>query len=254
MLAQNPQHNNKIFKNQPIGRLIQIGVSALSLVGLLAYTFVHTGATLAQYINPAWVGYMAAFGIELSIVSLSLRIGDLHKQGQKAGFFYSVLVTTLLVSAIANISEGFNVNQGVSLSLDTVSRVDIIQAIVGLVSTGLIPLIVFALSEIVGSDVNQAAMIVNRNRKAEQRKVSSTVESDSLEQARIVKAEQDTLTKEDRLNTLVDTLADNPNPNKTQLANNLNISRTILYEDINTLVDTGRIETNGKGYKVVDNG
>jgi hypothetical protein len=86
---------------------IQLSVGIVSLVALLAYTLAHTGALLAQYVSPGFIGYVAAFGIELSIVSLSLRIGDLRKSQQSTGFFLFVLVSVVIVSAIANVSEGF---------------------------------------------------------------------------------------------------------------------------------------------------
>ena len=49
---------------------LQITIGLLSLVCLLSYTWTHTGGLLAEYVNPAFVGYIAALGIELSIVGL----------------------------------------------------------------------------------------------------------------------------------------------------------------------------------------
>lgn len=52
---------------------------AVSLIALLLYTWTHTGALLARYVEPDKVGYICAFGVELAVVSLSLRIGDLRR-------------------------------------------------------------------------------------------------------------------------------------------------------------------------------
>lgn len=64
----------------------QIIVAAVSLFALLTYTLVHTGGLLARYIHPPVIGYVAALGIELSIVSLSLRIGDMRRARQSDRF------------------------------------------------------------------------------------------------------------------------------------------------------------------------
>ena len=144
----------------------QLTIGVISLVALLAYTLVHTGGLLARYVNPAFVGYVAAFGIEASIVSLSLRIGELRKSKQTATFFIFVLVSVVIVSAIANIAEGFEAAQGVTLTMETVRQLDIVQAVIGLSATGLISLIVLALSEIVGTDVTTTIKLVEKERKA----------------------------------------------------------------------------------------
>lgn len=148
----------------------QLIAGIASLVALLTYTLVHTGGLLAYYIWPGVIGYVAAFGIEASVVSLSLRIGELRKSKQSTAFFVFVLVSVVIVSAIANVAEGFRVAQGVNLSLTTVKQLDIVQGIIGLTATGLISLIVLALSEIVGTDVTTTIKQVEKERKKEAEK------------------------------------------------------------------------------------
>lgn len=133
---------------------IQLVTGTIALVSLLTYTLVHTGGLLAHYIKPAFIGYIAAFGIETAVVGLSLRIGDLKRSKQSTTFFISVLVAVVVVSALANIAEGFNMQQGHIMTLETVRELDPIQAVIGLTATGLISLIVLAMSEIIGTDIN----------------------------------------------------------------------------------------------------
>lgn len=133
---------------------VQLISGAIALVCLLAYTLVHTGGLLARYINPGIVGYVAALGIESAIVGLSLRIGDLKRSKQSPAFFVSVLVAVVIVSALANIAEGFHMQQSQAMTLATVKQLDPIQAVIGLAATGLISLIVLAMSEIIGTDIN----------------------------------------------------------------------------------------------------
>lgn len=148
---------------------IQIIAAAVSLAALLAYTLVHTGGLLARYIAPAFVGYIAAFGIELSIVSLSLRIGDMRKARQSDRFFTAVLVSVVAVSAVANVAEGFATLHGQPLTVATAGQLDPVQATIGILATGVISLIVVALSEITGNDVSAAIRRAEREaRKAEQ--------------------------------------------------------------------------------------
>ena len=148
---------------------IQIIAAAVSLAALLAYTLVHTGGLLARYIAPAFVGYIAAFGIELSIVSLSLRIGDMRKARQSDRFFTAVLVSVVAVSAVANVAEGFATLHGQPLTVATAGQLDPVQATIGILATGVISLIVVALSEITGNDVSAAIRKAEREaRKAEQ--------------------------------------------------------------------------------------
>lgn len=143
------------------------GIGVVSLVCLLAYTWMHTSELLARYVNPDAFGYAAAAGIELAIVSLSLRIGQERKQGRSAAGFYAVLVSVLVVSAFANIAEGYATMFGQLLTAANIAQVDWIQAIVGIAATGLLSVIVLALSDIIGGDVRKAAQASERmERKA----------------------------------------------------------------------------------------
>lgn len=136
-------------------KLLQLISGTIALTSLLAYTLVHTGGLLALYIDPDIVAYVSAFGIEMSIVSLSIRIGELKRSKQDIRFFLFVLVATVTVSAVANLAEGFYSRMGQHLTVDTLGLLDPVQAIVLVSATGLISLIVMALAEIVGTDIGE---------------------------------------------------------------------------------------------------
>lgn len=153
---------------------------AVSLVALLAYTWTHTGALMARYVHPAWVGYICALGVELAVVSLSLRIGDLRRSGQSARLFVAVLVAVLVVSALANVAEGYATLYGGLLTLDAIGRLDVLQALIGVSATGLISVVVFALADIIGSDVRRAAVRAERaERQAERPTERPAVQADT---------------------------------------------------------------------------
>lgn len=172
----------------PSKKQIELIGGVTALLALLAYTMVHTGALLARYIHPSQFGYVAAFGIELAVVGLSLRIGDLKRSKQDARFFVSVLIAVVIVSALANIAEGFAaINNDTLLTVETIQRLDPVQAVIGLAATGLISLIVLAMSEIIGTDITQA---VKQSAK-DDKQVATLKQELSRVRRELSKAEQD---------------------------------------------------------------
>lgn len=142
---------------------IMIFIGVLSIIGLLSYTWIHTSNLLATYVQPAIFGFLAAAGIELSIVGLSMRIGELKKSGLNYRFFTVTLVAVVAVSALANIAEGFLVRYGEPITVGNIGKLDLAQAIILIAATGLISLVTLALSELIGQDVTTAQKIAQRN-------------------------------------------------------------------------------------------
>ncbi len=77
-----------------------------------------------------------------------------------------------------------------------------------------------------------------------------SVKFSSIEQARQVNNEQVNTDRQNRLTQLLNKLRVNSNPIVAQLADDFNVSRNTIYNDINTLVEQGHISKNGEGYKV----
>lgn len=147
-----------------INRFGLILLTLLTLVTLLVYTFVHTGGLLSEYVDPFQVGYVAALGIEAAIITMSIRLGKLLRQlaqdayrGRETwlSFLWQglTLLFVLAVSAIANIVEGYKVKHGAELTLTTIQELDALQIVIGLVATGVIPVVVLAMTEIVSGEV-----------------------------------------------------------------------------------------------------
>lgn len=154
---------------------VQAIFGAVSLAALLVYTWTHTGALMARYVQPAAIGYICAAGVELAVVSLSLRIGDLRRSGQSARLFVAVLVAVLVVSALANVAEGYATLYGALLTVAAIGRLDLLQAVIGVSATGLISVVVFALADIIGSDVRRAASRAERTERQTVPAVPATV-------------------------------------------------------------------------------
>jgi len=121
-----------------------------ALILLLNYNLFHTGALLARYSMEPWVGYGAALAVEVTVVVMSLQIGERREKTLDTVFFYAVLATLVGVSFVANVVEGHYIRYGEQLTVANVSDIDPIQAVVGLLATGLISLITFALAEVIG--------------------------------------------------------------------------------------------------------
>lgn len=245
---------------------VQIGVTVLSLLALLTYTLVHTGGLLARYVEPAAIGYVAAFGIEAAVVSLSLRIGELRRSKQSTGFFLFVLIAVVVVSAVANIAEGFTAVQGEQLTRESIQQLDPVQAFIGLSATGLVSLIVLALAEILGTDVETAVKQAERERKRQPVRVSDkeatvvqpeaanpikTADSNSIERARAAKAEKDAVSKTEAMNILLRFVDDNPDASLSVIGQHIDRSKTTVSNYVRELEQDGRLSRNGEGWQVL---
>lgn len=130
-----------------------VGLNALVLlfvVALLGYTFVHTGAVLARHIEPAVLGYVAAFGIEGLIIVLSWRRAFRRSATQSVSW---TLAIVLSISAIANLYEGYAVKYGQELTWQLLLELDPFQALVWVMVTLVVPFLVFVAGDVVGSGV-----------------------------------------------------------------------------------------------------
>ncbi|MBK8905472.1 MAG: helix-turn-helix domain-containing protein [Anaerolineaceae bacterium] len=245
---------------------VQIGATILSLLALLTYTLVHTGGLLARYVHPAIIGYVAAFGIEAAVVSLSLRIGELRRTKQSTGFFLFVLIAVVVVSAVANIAEGFTAVQDEALTLATVRTLDPVQAFIGLSATGLVSLIVLALAEILGTDVETAVKQADKERKrpttskttqaatavlAEEPQTDEGEEMNRLERARAVKAEKDAISRAEALELLLGFVAEHPDASLSRIGRHINRSKSTVANYVSELERNGRLVRNGNGWQAL---
>lgn len=137
---------------------VVVVLSLLALLCVLVYTFWHTGALLARYIAPAFLGYVAAAGVELTVISMSVQFRDILASPAKhwtvKALFMFVFLAALAVSALANVSEGFRTAYGTVLDSTTFRTVDILVAVIGVSATGLLSLVVMSLAELLGDSFN----------------------------------------------------------------------------------------------------
>jgi hypothetical protein len=138
-----------------------VGLNSLVLLFvlfLLSYTFIHTGAVLARFINPPALGYIAALGIEGLVATMSWR------RAFKAGATISINVTlgiVLAISAVANLYEGYAVKNGHELTLSDIPHMDALQAFVGVLVTAIVPFLVFMAGEVMGRGLEELGKFIS---------------------------------------------------------------------------------------------
>jgi hypothetical protein len=129
-------------------------------------------------------------------------------------------------------------------------KLDIIQAVVGLSATGLISLIVLALSEIIGSDVQVMALQLEKNRRKLERQTEIDAPTIGIEDARAVAVEQSRDEKQRRLDAIMNAYRDNPAAQPADIYKPLEIPRSTFHSYVTQLESDGRLERNGTGVKV----
>lgn len=155
----------------------------MAMIMVLAYTFWHTGALLARYIAPGVIGYIAAAGIELGVIAMSVQfdmLKDSARSWASKALFVFVFLATLTVSASANVAEGFRTSQGVELTSATFGRLDCLVAVIGVSATGLLSLIVMSLAELLGDSFSVVLGIASEVGKIGRQNTSVVTSTDSL--------------------------------------------------------------------------
>lgn len=146
--------NPSKLKSRDVEQAIILIVTAIGLFGLLSYTFWHTGGLLSRFVNPGFLGYTAAFGIEAIIVVMSYKLAKLKSNSQTNWWLWFALAFALVVSAVANYAEGFYTYHEQLLTwVSWWSNVDPVQFIISLLATALISVLVFVVSDIISTDV-----------------------------------------------------------------------------------------------------
>jgi len=126
--------------------------------------------------------------------------------------------------------------------------------------SGVLPVLVVYLSEIVSSDVQYSVKVAEKERKAVERRrrreVSSTEAGGglvySIEQARAARAEQRAFSKVEVLNKMLDIWRVRPDISMAELAREVGRSRTTVYNYLDELAEKGLVVNTSDGVRVVD--
>ncbi|MCS6918612.1 MAG: helix-turn-helix domain-containing protein [Fimbriimonadales bacterium] len=239
------------LKDMPLSTALLVVVTLFVLAGSVhhvAYTF----STLEGG-NLLW-GYVQALGIDLGILGLAYGIQLRKRQGRSTLPLWSVLILVTFISAYANYLYGIMHQQ----PLTTTSAFD--QVVVFLrpfLLSVTLPIIMFALIEIIGEDRNYA-LKMQAQQEPKERAAEPAVEPAALAEPEPVLAVVRPMernghgsSKEATMEQLLWLLYENPALSRAKLAERLGCSRQTLYNYLQELESRGYIRRAGNGYETV---
>ncbi|MGQ9902370.1 MAG: HTH domain-containing protein [Fimbriimonadales bacterium] len=244
------------LKDMPLSTALLVVVTLFVLAGSVhhvAYTF----STLEGG-NLVW-GYVQALGIDLGILGLAYGIQLRKRQGRATLPLWSVLILVTFISAYANYLYGIMHQQ----PLETASAFDYVVVFLRpfLLSVTL-PIIMFALIEIIGEDRNYALKVQAQQAPAEPPPVAPAVAVDSELPApdapepvyalvQSVERHGNGHAKEATMEQLLWLLYEHPTLTRTKLAELLGCSRQTLYNYLQELESRGYIRRTSSGYETI---
>lgn len=241
------------LKDMPLSTALLVVVTLFVLAGSVhhvAYTF----STLEGG-NLLW-GYVQALGIDLGILGLAYGIQLRKRQGRPTMPLWGVLILVTFISAYANYLYGIMHQQ----PLETASAFD--QMVVFLrpfLLSVTLPIIMFALIEIIGEDRNYALKMQSQSEPA-QPSVASAVEAPAPsapapESVYAVVAPMERNgnghPREATMEQLLWLLYEQPALPRTKLAEKLGCSRQTLYNYLQELEARGYIRRTSNGYETI---
>ena len=222
---------------------------ALALVGSLRHV-AWTFATLER--GNMVAGYIQAVAVDIGLFALAYMIQQRRRERRPTRVLWLGVVLFSLISAYANLLHGLYFASDLGLSRWASAR--------PFVLSGVLPILVLYLSEIVSDDVQHAVRVAERERRAAERRarrqVSDASESNTfpypVEQARVLALEQRELSKAEVLDRMVDIWRERPDIPMTELAAKVGRSRSTLYTYLDELEQQGRVRRNGQGVEVLE--
>ncbi|MCS7066952.1 MAG: helix-turn-helix domain-containing protein [Fimbriimonadales bacterium] len=241
------------LKDMPLSTALLVLVTLFVLAGSVhhvAYTF----STLEGG-NLVW-GYVQALGIDLGILGLAYGIQLRKRQNRSTAPLWAVLILVTFISAYANYLYGIMHQQ----PLATASAFD--RAVVFLrpfLLSVTLPIIMFALIEIIGEDRNYALQITSGEGQTETREERAASHEPQAEPARAAvvalapsnERNHSPSGREAALEQLLYLLYERPTLTRAQLAAELGCSRQTLYNYLQELEARGYIRRKGNGYETV---
>ncbi|MFN7018741.1 MAG: helix-turn-helix domain-containing protein [Fimbriimonadales bacterium] len=239
------------LKDMPLSTALLVVVTLFVLAGSVhhvAYTF----STLESG-NLVW-GYVQALGIDLGILGLAYGIQLRKRQGRSTLPLWSVLILVTFISAYANYLYGIMHQQ----PLATASAFDeIVVFLRPFLLSVTLPIIMFALIEIIGEDRNYALKMQSQQEPREESQDSETVSVALAEPepvyaaVRPVERSGNGSNKEAMMEQLLWLLYEQPALSRAKLAERLGCSRQTLYNYLQELESRGYIRRTGNGYETV---
>ncbi len=240
------------LKDMPLSTALLVLVTLFVLAGSVhhvAYTF----STLEGG-HLLW-GYVQALGIDLGILGLAYGIQLRKRQNRSTAPLWAVLILVTFISAYANYLYGIMHQQ----PLATASAFDrMVVFLRPFLLSVTLPIIMFALIEIIGEDRNYALQVANSEGQAvkgEEQATGREWQAESVPAVAVVspvnERNHSPVGKEAMLEQLLYLLYERPTLTRAQLAAELGCSRQTLYNYLQELEARGYIRRKGNGYETV---
>jgi hypothetical protein len=213
-------------KNSRFRDIVKYRAGALSLIGILSATFLHTTTFMSQFFYHNLVlGAVAAFAIDAGVVAMSIFKDELLKDGELAWMTRVVTVLVLLASGIANLSEGFKSAYGISLTMDSLMSMDPLTWTQWLAGTIVFPILAYIMCDTVGTRnlvglKQQKRLTKNKEPRVKIKSPNPQLNDTSLDRANRARLE----TKQQRKAHLEDFLDEYPDASLTEMANAVGVS------------------------------
>lgn len=243
------------LKDMPLSTALLVLVTLFVLAGSVhhvAYTF----STLEG--GHLYWGYVQALGIDLGILGLAYGIQLRKRQGRSTMPLWSVLILVTFISAYANYLYGIMHQQ----PLQTATAFD--YAVVFLrpfLLSVTLPIIMFALIEIIGEDRNYALRLQEQAKSSESHPVAESepptpVASERVPELAVAlvpteRTNGHASSKEATMEQLLRLIYENPSLSRTKLAEQLGCSRQTLATYLQELETRGYIRRTTNGYETV---
>jgi biotin operon repressor len=230
---------DEIRKQSVVQWLLWIAL-LLALFGSLR----HVAHTFRSIDNNAIWGWIQAIAVDAGLFALALGITQRRRLKRSTGWIWLGIVLFSVISIYANLTYAL------THTLDNTPTW--VLDIKPYVLAGTLPILVLYLAEIVGSDVSFYVKEVQKEQRKKGKQTKTTEQPAGIEHAQAVRTEQTTIARDERQRQLVDILTEQPGIGTTALAEQLSVSRTTVYSDLDTLIEQGTIARNGQGYKLCE--
>lgn len=199
-------------------------------------------------------GYVQAVAVDVGLFSLAVGISQRKRQGRGTFVLWVGVILFAALSTYANMLHGLVFRA--DIGLDDWGWLDIARPFA---LSGVLPLLVVYLSEIVGSDVSYQLDLNAKERKRQERLERQMVSKPEdlsafpypIGQAQNMATEQARRSKAQALDAMLTLYQDNPNATMTQIGTAIGRSRSTVSNYLTELEQAGRINRNGDGIEVL---
>lgn len=141
-----------MITQKSFAEILRLRAGSIALLCILIAQFLHNVSFQSGFFyNSIILGGIAALGIDLALVSMSLYKDELLKSGELAITIKAVTVIVLCATGLANMAEGFKSSFGQELSVSALGALDWLQMSKWIGGTAVFPVLTYILADTIGT-------------------------------------------------------------------------------------------------------